>query len=137
MVTRTHGVGNLDLKREQLNSPHSVKAQAPKMRNEIVRAALEALGRECRISAEELSSRLSRMLDEYQSWARLQDAIEPPYAVRDHWRDIDRQLQALLMTLTNEAKVRLTWGGAFWLLRRLTTFLSNAREWSGRTLITS
>jgi hypothetical protein len=84
------------------------------MRNEIVQAAREALGSECRIPDEEFSSRLGDTLDEFQALAGLQKAIGPPAAVRKHWRNIERHLRALLAALNpadDEAKIRLIRGG--------------------------
>jgi hypothetical protein len=67
----------------------------------VVRAALVVLGPRCLISAEEVSSRLARTLDEYQRLKLLQKLIGAPGDVRDHWRLIDSQMRILLVSLTD------------------------------------
>jgi hypothetical protein len=78
------------------------------MRN--VNAVLEALG-ECRISREELSSRLDRILDKFRCLELSQRMFGPPKAVRRHWEEIYGHVHALLVLLTDEAKAPLVYGG--------------------------
>jgi hypothetical protein len=69
------------------------------MRDEIVRAAIVALGPECRISAEELALRLALALEEYRAWTNVQEMMPPPRAVRRRWQKIYRHVTALLTSL--------------------------------------